>query len=251
MKFLYFSSFKKYKLQAYSFLFVVFVFLFLMTPFVSYRIGMLFFGKFPQLYNVSLAHFFLQQAAYPRIFGDTHYSAHYQLARINFIQGDLVNAIKEARKELLLHPDNYRALYILALTYGYSGQEEEAIKIFATYLEKVPDSWAARNDKAWLHFRIGDVDGALVTLEPIAFSTGNVWVQNSYGVMLLNKGRYSEALVAFEHANRIVDSMSKEQWGYAYPGNDPRIYDAGLEGMKQSIKSNLFLVKEKLGVHKS
>lgn len=105
-------------------------------------------------------------------------------------------------------------------------------------------SWAARNDKAWLQFRIGDIEAALSTLEPVAHDIDNPWVQNTYGTLLLNQKEYSGAKQAYLNAKRVTDTMTEKSWGNAYPGNDPRIYAVGLSAMKKSIANNLYLLEE-------
>jgi tetratricopeptide (TPR) repeat protein len=115
---------------------------------------------------------------------------------------------------------------------------------FTKYIENHPETWAGRNDKAWLQFRIGDIDGALATLEPA--NDYNPWTQNTYGTMLLNKGRLVEAKKAFLAAEYAANNTSQTQWGKAYPGNDPRIYPLGLEAMKKIISENIALVNKKL-----
>lgn len=210
------------------------------SPIVSYSIGNIFFGEVPSLYNVNLAQKFYKNAAYP-IWGSTPEFAHYQLSRTYFITGFFKRSIEEAQKELLLYPDNARTYYIIGLTYGYMGKEEDAIEAFSKFIEEYPMSWAARNDKAWLQFRIGDIEGALTTIAPVSENL-NPWVQNTYGVILLNLGREEEARQAFINAGNNVELMSVGDWGAAYPGNDPRIYQSGLDAMKNSANSNLQLL---------
>lgn len=220
--------------------------LLILTSIFNQKMGNIFFGEVPVLYNVRLAQLFFEHSSYPP-FGKPASFAHYQLSRTYFIQGNLLEARIEAEKELELYPDNKRTYYILGLTYGYIGQEEKAIKAFEKFLEWKPDSWAARNDRAWLQFRVGDIDGALATLEPVATWRKIPWTQNTYGVLLMNKGRYIEAKEAFLNAKRDADNMTEAQWGIAYPGNDPRMYSAGLAAMRASIEENLKLIDEKLG----
>lgn len=219
---------------------VLTIYALLTSPLYQYT-GNLFFGKVPTLYNVTLAQFFFTQASYPFL-GKAAPYAHYQLSRTYFIQGDLNTSISEAEKELALYPDHTRTYYILGLTYGYLNEEKKAIDMFSTFIEANPTSWAARNDKAWLQFRIGDIDGAIVTIEPIARAIDNPWVQNTYGTLLMNKKKYTKAKLAFLNAKRIVNTMTETTWGIAYPGNDPRIYGTGLDAMKLSIESNLKLL---------
>ncbi len=205
-------------------------------------IGNAFFGTLPKLYNVTLAQFFFEKSAYP-LFGQSYPFAHYQLSRTHFIQGNFNVAIEEAKKELDIYPDNIRTYYILGLTYGYMNQERKAIEAFGKFIEYNPTSWAARNDKAWLEFRIGDIDAGLQTIQPVAHDINNPWVQNTYGTLLLNKKMYEEAKIAYLYAKKASEQLSETSWGKAYPGNDPRIYGIGLSAMKLSIESNIKLLE--------
>lgn len=207
---------------------------------ITYKIGNIFFGGVSKLYNVNLANFFFKHSAYP-LFGKSAPYAHHQLSRTYFIQGKLGLAMDEAKKELEVYPNHLATYYIIGLTYGYMNLEKEAIDAFSKYIKYNPTAWAPRNDKAWLQFRIGDIDGAIETIAPIATSTNlnNPWVQNTYGTLLMNKKRYKEAREAFLRARETTSTMTESVWGYAYPGNDPRIYGMGLNAMKKSIEDNL------------
>lgn len=217
---------------------------FLLTPFVHYKIGNVFFGGVEKLYNVNLAQHFFKYSSYPLIGNAPPYS-HYQLSRTHFIKGDFNEAVVEARKELEFYPEHVRTYYILGLTYGYMNREIEAIDSFSRFIDKNPESWAARNDKAWLQFRIGKIDDAIETITPVT-NMANPWVQNTYGTLLLNNGKLTEAKEAFLYALDLVSKMRNEDWGRAYPGNDPRIYSTGLNAMKISIESNLEIVEDLL-----
>ena len=184
----------------------------------------------------------LSTAGRPAIIGKVPEYAFHQLSRTHFIQGELDTALALAYKEIELYPEHLHTYYIIGLTLGYMNREREAIDAFAMFIEYKPESWAARNDRAWLQFRIGDIDGALETIEPVVTITNNPWVQNTYGTLLMNKERYKEARTAFENAKLAVDWMTEASWGRAYPGNDPRIYATGLQAMKTSIANNLKLV---------
>lgn len=216
-----------------------------LSPSINYKIGDTFFGKAPSLYNVNLAQFFFLQASYP-LFGKTVPYAHYQLSRTYFIKGDLDAALLEAHKELELYPDEERTHYILGLTYGYLNQEPEAIEEFGKVIAWIPERWAPRNDKAWLEFRIGRIDDALKTMGPVTNLTDNAWVQNTYGTLLMNKGKYIQAKQAFLYAKTAAEKLTVEDWGKTYPGNDPRVYQKGLTEMRLSIESNLALLDQKM-----
>lgn len=225
-------------------LFILSIGVLLLFPGLHFWAGNMFFGEKPSLYNVEIAQRLFFFSAYPLIIEAPEF-AHYQLSRTYFITGQFDLAVEEAKKELELYPDNKRTYYILGLTYGYMNREQEAIVAFSSFIDANPSSWAARNDKAWLQFRIGDVDGALSTIEPVS-EIRNPWIQNTKGTLLLNSGRLEEAEEAFMLAAEIVEAMTEEEWGMAYPGNDPRIYATGLSAMRTSIADNLSLVaKEK------
>ncbi|TXI11147.1 MAG: hypothetical protein E6Q68_06825 [Polynucleobacter sp.] len=161
------------------------------------------------------------------------------------MQGRLQAARNEIYKELELFPENKRSYYMLGLIYGYMHEEKLAIEAFGKFIEWKPESWAARNDKAWLEFRIGDIDAGLETISPVAHLVDNAWVQNTYGVLLMNKGRYAEAHTALTYAQIAAEKLTTRDWGATYPGNDPRVYNQGLEATKVSIQNNTALLAEK------
>lgn len=235
------SFFKKTAFKiVFLVIYVIFIGVVVFSSSLHYWAGNVFFGKEPALYNVHKAQLLFKLAAYPLV-GQAPEFAHYQLSRTYFIVGQFDLAIEEAKKELVLYPNNKRTYYILGLTYGYMNEEEKAIEAFSRFTEAYPTSWAARNDKAWLQFRIGDIAGALETIEPVS-EIRNPWIQNTKGTLLLNLGKLDDAQKAFELAAEIVAAMSEEEWGVAYPGNDPRIYATGLSAMRTSIANNLTLI---------
>lgn len=209
-------------------------------PAFHYWAGNVFFGGNSALYNVQIAQLLFKFAAYPLV-AEAPEFAHYQLSRTYFIVGQFDLAVEEAKRELISYPDNKRTYYILGLTYGYMNKEQEAIMAFSEFIEAYPTSWAARNDKAWLQFRLGNIKGALTTIEPVS-EYRNAWIQNTKGTLLLNLGRLDEAKAAFNLAAEIVGRMTEEEWGSAYPGNDPRVYSTGLSAMRTSIANNLALI---------
>ncbi len=213
-------------------------------PAASFKFGNIFFGDIPRLYQIDTAHFLFKQAAYPRLHSEPAPYAHYQLSRTYFIRGDLFSALDEARAELTAYPDHTGTYYILGLTYGYMNRNHEAIDAFSQYIETHPGTWAGRNDKAWLQFRIGDIDGALATMEPIAENFPYTpWVQNTLCALLLNReDRLAEAEKACSRAKESIDKMTASDWGRAYPGNHPKIYENGLQSMHKSVEQNLAIL---------
>lgn len=170
---------------------------------------------------------------------------HYQLSRIYFIRGDLWEALTEISKELELHPDNQRSYYIRGLVYGYGGLLPEAEADFKKFLEWKPESWAGHNDLAWIYFQKGEYENVEKTArEGLKYDAANVWLLNSLGVALLNLEQKEEAEAVFQKALAILSSMNPEDWGKAYPGNDPQHYKTGFEQMKASIEANLNLLED-------
>jgi tetratricopeptide (TPR) repeat protein len=214
-------------------------------PITSFKLGNFFFGQNKFFYNIDLAQKFYTFSSYPISPLPAPNYAHHQLSRTYFIQGDLGTALKEAKKELELYPKNTFTYYILGLTYGYMNREEEGIDAFSKYIEHHPTTWAARNDKAWLQFRIGDFYGAIQTLEPLADTQpGNIWIQNSYCALMISVKRYKEAEESCNKAELALNQIDEETWGVAYPGNDPRIYSLGFTATKKSISENLKIINE-------
>jgi hypothetical protein len=67
---------------------------------------------------------------------------------------------------------------------------------------------------------------------------------------MLNLGDYREAREAYLRAQATVNAMKGTDWGKAYPGNDPRIYQSGISSMKNMIGENLKVTEEKLSTAK-
>ncbi len=213
---------------------------------VNLALGNLFFDHSAKIYNLTLAQFFFKNSSVG-IFTIPSLSTNYQLSRTYFIQGEFSKAIESANKELQLYPKNCRTYYIRGLTYAYINNLDKAIEDFETFNTMcVKDSWAGHNDLAWLYFRKGDLKKALLTVEATVF-TGtnslNPWIQNTYGTILMNVGRYEEAERAFRVALERASTMTADNWGDAYPGNDPAIYAQGLFSMRESIAQNLKILE--------
>ncbi len=220
------------------------LYLVFISPSLCLKMGNIFFFKIPALYNASFANYFYTYAAYPP-FGTSEPWAHHQLSRVLFIQGYLQQSKTEALLEIELYPTHTQTYYLLGLTYGYLQKEKLAIDAFSMFIQSHPDTWAGRNDKAWLQFRIGDIDGAYETIKPVVDSQKyNPWVQNTYCAILINVNKIQEAKDSCERANKTLETIPENIWGKAYPGNDPRIYGEGLQATKDSVSQNLLLIKQ-------
>ena len=106
---------------------VIFSSLFLFfLPTTQYKLGNLFFGDVPAIYNTKLAQYFFLTATHP-VFGTAPEFSYYQLSRTYFIQGRFYESVHAANREIELYPNNKRTYYNLGLTYGYMSREEEAM----------------------------------------------------------------------------------------------------------------------------
>ena len=215
---------------------------------IYYSIGNIAFGGKVlgvTFYNIAIAETFFSKAAESTL---EDRWVNYQLSRINFIKGDLQRAIYFANRELELYPDNCRTHYIRGLTYGYMERLDEAIQDFEVFNTCFPDTWAGHNDLAWFWFRKGDMKKVIEVIEKtiqVGTNAASPWLQNTYGVALMNTGHYVRAENAFLMAKYLANNMTKEDWGKAYPGNDPKIYEQGLNSMRLSIQKNLELLEKK------
>ena len=75
----------------------------------------------------------------------------------------------------------------------------------------------------------------------LKWNPGNPWLLTTYGTALLNLGKKNEARDILSQALEKAENLTAEEWGRAYPGNNPKIYGEGLEAMKATIRTNLEL----------
>lgn len=208
-------------------------------PELLFKIGNYYFGG-SQEYDVDRA-----ESLFRRVIAlDPRYpGGHYQLGRTLFIKGDMYDAERELSEELRVHPDFWRSHYVRALIRGYAGDLLGAAEDFNEFLRHSPQSWAAHNDLAWIYFRMGEYKKVRdVALDGLKYVPESPWLNNSLGIALMNLGDKEGARRALEKAQRGASGLTRERWGAAYPGNDPRVYGVGLEAMRSSIEENLALL---------
>lgn len=180
--------------------------------------------------------------------------AHYQIARIYFIQGNLINALKEINTEFELHPDNYRAFYVRGLINGYLGRFGMAEKDFSAFIESASSEWAGYNDLAWVQIKLGKFKEAKSTVER-AFERipgeklRNPWLWISLGIAYLNLKEYYEAKDAFLTALKMTERMSAKYFWSAYPGNNPRHAQESFDQFRASLYFNLGLSYKNIGAY--
>lgn len=176
------------------------------------------------------------------------YLAHFQLARIYFIQGKPALAMDHIRTTLKLQPDFKQGYYLYGLISGFSDNTTEAIYGFEEYMKRDDFNWAGYNDLAWVYFRSGRFEKSLeLAKKGLEKSPGNAWLLNMQGLSLMNLGEHEQAHVVFTLAKESSEKLTPEIWGKSYPGNDPKIYAAGLQKMREAISHNLDLTKNAEG----
>ena len=168
----------------------------------------------------------------------------HQLARIDFLQGNLGSALGKINKQIEIHGDSQsNSYYVRGLIYSYSGQFEKAEADFLRFLEWKEKSWAANNDLAWIYFRQGRYEKTEeIAQRGLLYDHDNPWLLNMRGVSLLNLNRKEEAESILLQALAEAQKLTEEDWRNAYTGNDPRIAKQGLNEMVTTIESNLELV---------
>ena len=171
-------------------------------------------------------------------------TAWHQLARIDFLRGNLGAALLKENRQLELHGDSFMpAYYIRGLVYAFGEQYEKAERDFLRYLEHDPHSWAAVNDLAWVHFEQGEYAQVLEYAERgLAAAPENPWLLMMQGAALINLDRKDEARAPLERALAEARALTREDWIIAYPGNNPAIAEQGLGEMLAAIEANLALV---------
>jgi tetratricopeptide (TPR) repeat protein len=169
----------------------------------------------------------------------------HQLSRIDFLNGNFEEALWKINKEITLHgttsPSSY---YVRGLIEGFRKNYPAAETDFKLFLTWKPQSWAAHNDLAWLYFEQGKFkDVEKIAAQGLSYNPGNAWLLLMHGTALMNLGRRTEAKQEFLLARDAAAKLSPADWEKAYPGNDPKIAEAGLEGMQSAIAHNLSLVE--------
>ena len=213
-----------------------------------FELGNRFFGTHTlglNLYNINIAEELYQLSAVESKENGTKSPEwlNYQRSRVSFVSGDLYDAIMYANTELRLYPDNCRTHYIRGLSYGYLEDLDRAIADFETFNLCFPYTWAGHNDLAWFWFRKGNMLKVKEVVEEVIKSyPDNPWLLNTYGTALLNLKEYAKAKEVLERAKKYSYKMTAQDWGVAYPGNNPKIYQEGLDSMRSTIDKNIKLI---------
>lgn len=181
---------------------------------------------------------------------DTNPLAWYQLGRVYFIEGNFDDALSSFETLNTRFPNVVPNVdYMIGLTYGYkarttNNQEDwkKAEDAFLRFIEKAPTSPYPRVDLAWVYFSQGKFTEMKAPLEAgLTYAPHNPWLLNMYGLALLNTGEQKKALNQFNEAHEQALLLTVEDWGRTYPGNDPALWEKGLEEFRTLIEKNIAL----------
>lgn len=183
----------------------------------------------------------------------SHSLAWYQLGRIDFLEGKYDNAINKFQKQIAFFGDQVPSVYyMIGLTYGYKARAtndpqdwQKGAEGFQKYIEIVPHSPWARTDLAWIYFSQGKFEEMTPVLEEgLEIHPDHPWLHNMYGLALMNTGDSKNAKMHFDTALIGAKKLSPEEWGNAYPGNNPASWSKGLDSFIDAIEKNRQLVSE-------
>jgi len=187
-------------------------------------------------YDLKKAEAFYRRAL---LFDSNFSSAHYQLARVYFVQNKLDAAKIEIDRALTASPGNTRSYYIRGLIDGHAKRHDEAIADFEKFVEWAPKEWAGYNDLAWAYYENGNYEKARETAEKgLTVAPDNAWLLNGLGVSLLALGEYDQSEEILAKAKEASEGMTPGKWRASYPGNDPDEAGRNLEKFKNDVDFN-------------
>ncbi|MSU73911.1 hypothetical protein EXS56_02095 [Candidatus Kaiserbacteria bacterium] len=196
------------------------------------------------LYDIARAEYFFGKAA---DIDSTIPYLHHELARIAFLKGDFETAMAlidyQIQRTGDAEPSSY---YIRALIEGYKGEYAASARDYEYFLRFRPTNWAATNDYAWVLLKAGRAtEAAKATARALEWFPENPWLLNTNATALYEMKEYAAALQAAQKASVAVAKLSQDDWLRAYPGNDPRIADEGIESFKKAIQDNIHSIRER------
>ena len=173
--------------------------------------------------------------------------AHYQLARIYFVQGNLAAARDAINAELAINPPNKRSLYIRGLIDIAQNDLPAAECDFSTFVAWAPTEWGGYNDLAYTLAKEQKYPESEATIKKalsnVPNAQSNPWLFNSLGLAQLNQLQYVAAEASFTKALALASTLTDAQWIRAYSANDPAGAQQSLETFQQSIRKNLSTAK--------
>jgi len=170
---------------------------------------------------------------------------HHQLARIEFLRGNFLDALILINRELAVNPDpSPSTYYIRGLIGGFAGLYDMSARDYETYLRADPTNWAAINDYAWVLLKANRSAEALeATARGLSYFPRNPWLLNSNAIALYEEGFIAEALDQAREATRYAMLLDEQDWLIAYPGNDPRVAHDGIQALSDSVRENFVVIR--------
>jgi tetratricopeptide (TPR) repeat protein len=174
----------------------------------------------------------------------------YQSGRIDFINGDFDRALEKFATQIEYFGDSvHNVYYMIGLTYGYkarvSGLPEDwkaGEDAFLKFIDFSPQAPWSRVDLAWIYFSQGKYEQMLPVLqEGLQYRPDNPWLLNMYGLALFNTGNTEMAREQFYKAKEQAALLTTDDWGRAYPGNNPEAWGRGLSEFRSIIEKNIEL----------
>jgi len=172
----------------------------------------------------------------------------YQLARINFIQGEFDTSLHNLGMQVWYFGDTiHNVHYMYGLVYGFRAdmlnREKDfdlAAEHFLRFLEYDKYNPWARIDLAWIYFSQRNFEQMVNALVPVyEQEQDNPWLLNMYGLALLNTGESKRAVDYLTKAAELSLDLVPADWAAVYPGNDPKDYQAGLDEFIVALNLNL------------
>ena len=173
---------------------------------------------------------------------------HYQWARTYLVSSEFEKGIAEINQELWNYPDNKRAYYVKGLLDSYADRNDDAVADFKAFIEWKPDGWAAYADLSWVYLKKKSYQDVINTTNAgLEYFPQNPWLLSNQGLAYYRLGEYESAKGDLEKAKELSEKITLDEWKRAYPGNDPRGAEKGVNDVRAIISYNLMLSYMKLG----
>ena len=175
------------------------------------------------------------------------HTAHYQLARVYFVEGRLAQALEQINTELQLDPGNMRSLYIRGLIEDAQGDFLAAESDFSRFITWAPGEWGGYNDLSYVLAEEGKyAQSEKVLIEGfkrVSHAQDVPWLWNSLGLAQLNQHKYTKASDSFAKALELSKTIPPAQWQRAYSANDPQAIPKSISTFQQAVEKNLYTAK--------
>jgi tetratricopeptide (TPR) repeat protein len=202
----------------------------------------------PGAYNVGLAEYFFWQAEAldPKI----PYLFH-EIARIDFLKGNFNKALAEITVQIEGQGDKTpNSYYVRGLIEGYMGDYDAAATDYEYFLKFDPNNWAGLNDYSWVLLKANRPhDAYLATTRGLKVFPDNPWLLNSNAIALYETGDLKDAKVQAQKALDESQKVTAADWLQAYPGNDPKIAQTGIEAFEKATLENMHSIISATSTH--